>query len=417
MAAMAGCWQRYGELCWGWQQALEGWRANPLAHALDTSRRRRQAAQRLGLRAPQLLGCSALLSLLVTACVLLAWQHLHSLGDSPFFSRSYGLAVLGYGSALLLTGAGLACLYWLLLSFQAAAEVALSFLQRQEQRQLSGLDDTLSTTPLSAQELVLGLLRHALAILHPALLSCSLVVGVFCGLVSQAGSSSLTENWLPVLQDRGWGPALLIGGLFALQYYISGLLAACYWLLQLSALGSASRSPLLPRTGALMQVLLQLGLLILGVYFIRSNAAYWLYVPTDLTMALEAVGEVLLVLLLLGYLARRSLPLRAALAWGMPLVLAVLVNAPVALGVFYSSELTLSDYGPYFIYAGQMMALASPVLLGSVSLVALNTIPLSDWLLAQLLPWFILMICQGALVVAGAELARDALLRRAEEAA
>ena len=414
---MRRAWRQYLAITWDWQAALGGLRDNPLANYLDTAQRRRQAARSVFGRSPQLLGCAALLSALLTYLSVLSLWELYTQHASPVISRGYALSVFAFSTAVLLAGAGLYCLYWLYVCFQAASQTALSFLSRQERRPAQGMDDMLAVTSFSEPELLAGLMRHSLALLQRPLICLSLCAGALFGLASQAGGSALTDSWLPALQSSGWPAALRIGVLFTLQHYLSGLAAASILLLLQVALGFSSRSSLMPRLGGAAQVFYQFCLLGMGVYLIVSLAGNWTYEWIDLSLTLSAAGETVAVLILLGYLARRAAFLRVALAFGLPLVLAGVVLLPIAFGVLYNTEYDLSDMPTYFMYAAQALSLASPMLIGSVSLLAYETIGMRDWLMAQLLPWLIIATSQALLLVVFAELARDALRRRAEEAA
>ena len=414
---MRRAWRRYLAITWDWQAALCGLRDNPLANYLDTAQRRRQAARNVFARSPQLLGCAALISALLTYLSVLSLWELYSLRQSPVISCGYALSVFGFGTAVLLAGAALYCLYWLYVCFQAASQNALGFLSRQVRRLPQGMDDMLAVTSLREPELLAGLMRHALGLLHPPLICLSLILGAFMALASQAGGSTLTQFWLPALQAPGWPAGLLIGALFTLQYYLSGLAASCILLFLQVALGFGSRSYLMPRIGSISQVFFQFCLLLIGLINLVSLADAWQYDLVDLPLTLCAAGETLAVLILLALLARRAAWLRVALAYGLPFVLAGVALIPIAFGVLYSLDFFLPDLPSYFMYATQALSLASPMLVGGVSVLDSETVSLRVWLAAQCLPWLIIATSQALLLVVFAELARDALRRRAEEAA
>lgn len=391
----------------GWAHALRTLRANPLPALWRAADERRIAGQPWWRRSPGLMLVTAAVSAVVTCALgMLAYDAVR-LSGSSVYTRAYALGNLRSASVLLLGAAGALCYLWLLARLYRAAVLALGLLERERPKDPGqSVDDLLAVTPLSEQEILVGLTLRGLRLLVVPLAVLSLMIG---GLMLLSGGQSAMPFYDGGQILKTWGPAAGIGAalLLSVQQMISGVLAACIVIMLCATLGLAVRAGMLPYMGATMQVMMQLGLAV-AVPLVNADIYPLHSDPHVLTTVLRSSALMMLTTALLLYLARRTDWLRLAVGYGLPLLLAVtafFTALEEQLGD--SDSLAVASLWPY-----QALALASAAHVQDWLSIWPDWSKLPLVVLAQVWHWFIMVVIQLVLLAMMAEFARDAIRRR-----
>jgi len=397
-----------GDTARGWLNALRTFAANPLPGLFHQAEQRRLARQAWYKRSPGLFTLALIISLGITAAQIGVIIRLANLGNDA--STAHFAVNIILGTSLLIVGFALYCLLWLLARCFTMAQFALGFLEMEPRRRIYGsLDDLLATTRLSHQEVIAGATGYCLRLVLPplaglALASCLYVLlhrylgGLLGSALAGAVDWRAMEALSTLVQAVGTGLIVLVCGIFA----------TCLLSLLLISLSLTPRTGMMATIGATAQVLMQLALLA-GAFWLAFGLSYSSY-DSDLLAdnplhPLWVALEVILVVGLLMYLARRANWVRAAQGYALPLVYAAVVVV-----IFGAEIIGTADYG-YLgniyvdaLWALQALSLISPVMLSS-----------SPEVLSSYQIWRLVLLigAQLVLIVVCAEFARDALRRRA----
>ena len=391
----------------GWAQALRTLRANPLPALWQAADARRTAAQPWWRRSPGLMLLAAALSAFaIWAMGMLAYDAIRLAGSSVY-TRAYALGNLRSASVLLMGAAGTLCYLWLLARLYRAAVLALGLLERERPKDPGqSVDDLLAVTPLSEQEILVGLTLRGLRLLVVPLAVLSLMVG---GLMLLSGEQAASPFYDGGEILKTWGLAAGIGAalLLSVQLMVSGVLAACIVIMLCATLGLCKRAGVLPYMGAAMQVVMQLGLI--GMAFVMFD---WLqYAPTEPRVPVVVSQYSVLLLLLVALplcVARRMDWLRLALIFAIPMIFAfVWLRALLAESVGYARVQIAAAAWP-----SECLAVVSLVHLRDTLSVWDDMSKLPLVFLAQVWHWFIMVVIQLVLLAIMAEFARDAIRRR-----
>lgn len=389
-----------GQIAGGWAAAWRQRGLNPLRNYWRLSDQRAQARRRWWLRSPGLLGLAVLLSLICSAVLAVMLYRL--LGYSGRVSSYlYPMSAFATGTSVLLSAAFLYCTLWLLARLYAAASLALGFLEIQARARVNQtLDDLLATSPLSAQDILIGVASHCLRLVFPPLAALSVVAAVIALFVNLPTAVPSTD-WLAL----GWQAVL---GL--LRMLAGGVLATLLVTFMLVTLSLAQRANLAPAIGAASQVLMQVLLFLCGISLLDFDPEFT--AGYSFSVACQLGAAVLLLIGLLVYLARKVPWIRLALAYAFPLVLigvALALSTPL---FFELEDETIYSVGfGAAVWALQGLSVFSP----------LNQLPGA---IAKLMPYssdstfsdwhyfLVLSALQIGLIAVFAEFARDAILRR-----
>lgn len=403
---MRAVYSRPGEILRGWGVALRGRRENPLLVYWQAQERVRLARQPWYLRNTALLLSTAASSALACYVLPIMQQELYPLGTGLLRSQA-ALQLFRAGALLVALLALLLLLVQLLSVYFYGARLALGFLEPQGRGQLRrSLDDLLAVSPLSEQELLLGLLLHVLRRAWLPLLTLSAWLSVTFAVWYDdiILSISFTEYGSGVSE-----PSWVLLPVIAVGAFLGGLLGLTNSLLLFVSISLYPRATLLPSTGAFMQTLSQ-GLLILLSPLVAI-------IGIDLSdPAFYAAPEMLhygalfclLLLFLSLYLARRWGFMRAVLGHSLAAPLLILLVPIYTVGVMTGDSLA----------PGNLLALSSVLMLQLFS--PLPLWPLLLWLGAEPVTGAVLcaviLLLQLLCLPVLAGLARDAIQRRKWEA-
>jgi len=244
----------------GWFNALISLRHNPLPVYWERAERRRWETRPWYRRNPALRIWALLVCLLVTAG--LVYFNLQVAAD-----RAAGLSATGIqlrllmGTRLLIYGAALFTLGWLIAQWFSASYLALGFLETQARQRLrQGLDDVLATSALTAQDVLAATGWHLLKMVLPPLATLAVVAALAHAHNSLPFGFAAAGGWSWSQAGATLGGALITFALIVL----GGSLAALALIFMMISFSLVNRAGAMPFIGAILQAVLQ-GVLLAGI--------------------------------------------------------------------------------------------------------------------------------------------------------
>ncbi|MBN2081259.1 hypothetical protein JW859_03530 [bacterium] len=390
-----------------WLAAVAALRQNPLPVYWERAERRRWETRPWFRRNPALRIWALLVCLLVTAG--LVYFNLQVAQD-----RAAGLSATGIqlrllmGTRLLLYGAALFALGWLIAQWFSASYLALGFLETQARQRLrQGLDDVLATSALTAQDVLAATGWHLFKLILPPLATLAVIAALAHAHNSLPFGFAAAGGW-------SWSQVLatLAGALITFALILAGgALAALALIFMMISFSLVNRAGAMPFIGAILQTVLQ-GVLLAGIELAnRTSLVFedWGMYTTETRLSM--LGLLFLLCCLLLYIARRVDSLRGALAYAFPLVLGGFGLLVAGASILSGDDLVyMSDVGRAALWALTSLSIAGVQPL-SLNLVGGQTSALYFHEFNWLEP-LLQFVGQLVFLIVCAEFARDAIRRR-----